>query len=178
MQTKTTCRLRQAVDAWLTDVQRRGAQLYARNESGDVQYLSFEGRSHVCFHVDLDYTLSEIKLQIADPARSVTTRETIGFTEHNLRALAKRMAPLMEGDACISVSLLVRLTSLCRAYQYLVADFDKARHIHTSTQTVQAIQKDLDALLTTEERQAGEPAPAQPPLKATHKAHPTGRTGG
>ena len=44
MQTETTCRLRRAVEAWLTDVQRRGAQLYARNESGDVQYLSFEGR--------------------------------------------------------------------------------------------------------------------------------------
>jgi hypothetical protein len=179
MQTETTCRLRQAVDAWLTDVQRRGAQLYARNDSGDVQYLSFEGRAHVCYHVDLDYTLGEIKLQIADPARSVTARETIGFTEHNLHALAKRIAPLKEGEACIPVNLLARLSLLCRAYQRLVADFDKARHIHTSTQTVQAIQRDVDALLTVEEQQGGgEHAQAQPAPKAPHGLHPAGKTAG
>jgi hypothetical protein len=177
MQTETACRLRRAVDNWLTDVQRRGAQLYARNESGDVQYLSFEGRAHVCYNVDLDYTLGEIKLQIIDPARSGTARETIGFTEHNLHALAKRLAPLKEGEACIPVSLLARLSSLCHAYQRLVADFDKARHIHTSTQTVQAIQRDMDALLTVEE-QGGEHAPAQPAPKAPHGLHPDGKATG
>ena len=162
MQTETTCRLRRTVDAWLTDVQRRGAQLYARNESGDVQYLSFEARGRVCYHVDLDYTLGEIKLQVTDPTRPAATRETIGFTEHNLRALAKRIAPLREGEACIPVSTLTQLASICRAYQRLVADFDKARHIHTSTQTVQAIQNDLDAVLTAAEREGAEPAPASP----------------
>jgi hypothetical protein len=164
------------VDAWLTDVQRRGALLYARNESGDMQYLSFEGRGHMCYNVDLDYTLGEIKLEITDPARPVMTRETIGFTEHNLHALAKRIAPLKEGEACIPVSLLARLTLLCHAYQRLVADFDKARHIHTSTQTVQAIQKDLDALLTAEERQDGERGSTRPAHDAPHGLHPAGKT--
>lgn len=163
------------MDAWLTDVQRRGAQLYARNESGDVQYLSFEGRAHVSYHVDLDYTLGEIKLQITDPARPATARETIGFTEHNLHALAKRIAPLKEGEACIPVSLLVRLSSLCNAYQRLVADFDKARRIHTSTQTVQAIQKDVDTLLTVAERQSGNHAEGQPATQTPRGLRPAGK---
>lgn len=174
MQTETTCRLRRAVDNWLTEVQRRGAQLYARNECGDNQYLSFEGRAHVCYSVDLDYTLGEIKLEITDPARPLPTHETVGFTEHNLHALAKRIAPLKEGEACIPVSLLVRLTSLCDAYQHLVAEFDKARRIHTSTQTVQAIRRDLSTLLTPEEQQHAEPGPAQPELKAPRGLHAAG----
>jgi len=177
MQTETTCRLRQAVNNWLTDVQRRGAQLYAGNESGDMQYFSFEGRAHACYNVDLDYTLGEIKLQVTDPARPVMTRETVGLTEHNLRALAKRIAPLREGEACIPVSLLTQLTFLCQAYQRLVADFDKARRIHTSTQTVQAILRELNALLTAEEQRGGEGGPSQAAVKAPQGQNPAGKTG-
>ena len=175
MQTETTCRLQRAVDAWLTDVQRRGAQLYARNESVDMQYLSFEGRGHMRYNVDLDYTLGEIKVQASDPARPEMTRETIGFTEHNLRALAKRIAPLKEGEACIPVSLLTRLTSLCQAYQQLVADFDKARRIHTSTQTVQAIQGDLDCLLTPAERRHQLQGATRPAPNAIHQTPGAGK---
>src|SRR5690349_19080906 len=132
MYMETTHKLRPVVDNWLTDVQRRGAQLYARNEGSGVQYLSFEGRERIRYSVDLDYTLGEIKLQINDPATPAVFRESLEFTEENLRALAKRIAPLREGYACIPVSLLAQVTILCHAYERLVADFDEAKHIQTS----------------------------------------------
>ena len=79
-------------------------------------------------------------------------RETLGFNEENLRSLAKRIAPLREGYACIPVGLLAQLAILCHAYQRLVADFDEAKHIHTSTRTVEEIENDLKRFLTPEEQ--------------------------
>jgi hypothetical protein len=149
---ETKHKLRALVENWLTDVQRRGAALYAVNEGNGVQYLSFEGRDHIRYNIDLDYTLGEITLQINNPATPLVVRESVGFTEENLRSLAKRIAPLKEGYACIPVSLLAQLTILCHAYQRLVADFDEARRIQTSTETVQEIEAELKRFLTPEEQ--------------------------
>jgi hypothetical protein len=148
----TRHKLRPVVDNWLIDVQRRGAELYARNEGSSVEYLSFEGKDHIRYNIDLDYTLEEITIQVNNPTTPLVIRETLGFTEENLRSLAKRIAPLREGYACIPVSLLAQLTILCHAYQRLVADFDKARHIHTSTRTVEEIETELKRFLTPEEQ--------------------------
>ena len=148
----TNHRLHTAVSNWLIDVQRRGAELYARSEGNGVQYLSFEGRDHIRYNVDLDYTLGEITLQVNNPASPIVIREKLGFTEHNLRSLAKRITPLREGYACIPVSLLAQLTILCHAYQRLVADFDEAKGLHTSTETVREIETELQRFLTPEEK--------------------------
>jgi hypothetical protein len=148
----TRHKMRPAVENWLIDVQRRGAELYARHESNGVEYLSFEGKDHIRYSIDLDYTLEEITLQVNNPATSLVIRENLGFTEDNLRSLAKRIAPLREGYARIPVSLLAQLAILCHAYQRLVADFDEARHIHTSTQTVEEIETELQRFLTPEEQ--------------------------
>ena len=145
-------KLRPVVENWLIDVQRRGAELYARNQGNDVEYLSFEGKDHVRYSIDLDYTLEEITVQVNNPATSLVVREKLGFTEENLRSLAKRIAPVREGYACIPVSLLAQLSILCHAYQRLVADFDEAKHIHTSTHTVEEIETDLQRFLTPEEQ--------------------------
>ena len=147
-----TEKLRATVENWLIDVQRRGAELYARNEGNGVEYLSFEGRGHVRYSVDLDYTLGEITLQVNDPSTPIVVREQVGFTEHNLRSLAKRIAPLREGYARIPVSLLAQLAILCHAYRRLVADFDESKHIKTSTNTVQEIEAELERFLTPEEK--------------------------
>ena len=144
--------LRSVVDNWLTDVQRRGAELYALHESSGVEYLSFEGKDHIRYNIDLDYTIEEISIQVNNPATPLVIREKLAFTEENLRALAKRVAPLREGYARIPVSLLAQLAILCHAYQRLVADFDQAKHIHTSTQTVEEIEADLRRFLTPEEQ--------------------------
>ncbi|HEY0791908.1 MAG TPA: hypothetical protein VGD78_12665 [Chthoniobacterales bacterium] len=152
MQAETTSQLRELVDNWLADVQRRGTELYAVNEGNGVQYLSFEGRGHVRYSVDVDYTLAEITLQVNDPASPAVVRETVGLTAQNLRALAKRIAPLREGQACIPVSLLAQLAVLTHAYRRLVADFDQARRIRTSTDTAQEIEAELRHYLTPEEQ--------------------------
>ena len=147
-----TEKLRAIVENWLIDVQRRGAELYARNQGIDMEYLSFEGRGRVRYNVDLDYMLGEVSLQINDPSTPLVIRERIGFTEDELCSLAKRIAPLREGYACIPVSLLAQLTIVCHAYQRLVADFDKANDIQTSTETVWEIEADLQSFLTPEEK--------------------------
>jgi hypothetical protein len=148
----TRHKLQPVVDNWLIDVQRRGAELYARHESSGVEYLSFEGKDHIRYSIDLDYTLEEMTVQVNNPATPLVIREKLAFTQENLRALAKRIAPVREGYACIPVSLLAQLAILCHAYQRLVADFDQAKHIHTSTQTVEGIEADLRRFLTPEEQ--------------------------
>jgi hypothetical protein len=152
MQPETTSQLRELVNNWLADVQRRGTELYALNEGNGVQYLSFEGRGHVRYSVDVDYTLGEITLQINNPASPSVVRETMGLTDQNLRALAKRISPLREGQACIPVSLLAQLAVLTHAYRRLVADFDEAKRIQTSTDTAQEIEAELRHYLTPEEQ--------------------------
>ena len=149
---ETRHKLRPVVENWLIDVQRRGAELYARHESNGVEYLSFEGKDHIRYSIDLDYTLEEIAIQVNNPATSLVAREKLAFTEDNLRSLAKRIAPLREGYARIPVSLLAQLAILSHAYQRLVADFDEARHIHTSTHTVEEIENELRRYLTPEEQ--------------------------
>ena len=148
----TRHKLQPAVENWLIDVQRRGAELYARHESNGVEYLSFEGKDHIRYSIDLDYTLEEINVQVNNSATSLVIREKLNLSEENLRSLAKRIAPLREGYARIPVSLLAQLAILCHAYQRLVADFDEAKHIRTSTQTVEEIEAELQRFLTPEEQ--------------------------
>jgi hypothetical protein len=70
------------VDNWLTDVRRRGAELYASNEGDEVQYFSFEGKNHFRFSLEVDYSLQEIAVQITDPkispSRTGTSRRSLG----------------------------------------------------------------------------------------------------
>ena len=148
----TRLRLKAAVEQWLCDVQRRGAELYAQNETVDVQYLAFEGRNHARYGVEVDYALGQITVEITREHTSHVPRETVGLTEHNLKALANRISLLKEGQACVPVSLLAQLAVVCHAYRRLIADFDQERHIQTSTNTVQDIEATLARLLTPEER--------------------------
>jgi hypothetical protein len=144
------------VDNWLTDVQRRGAELYAENRGNGVLYLSFQGKDKLRFGVKIDFDVQEMAVQINSPEWTSVQRETVLLSAESLSSLAKRMCPLPEGQAIISVRLLARLAILCHAYQRLVEDFDREHHIHTSTNTVQQIESELRQSLTPEEQQRTE----------------------
>jgi hypothetical protein len=145
--------LKTLVDNWLTNVQRRGAVLYAENRANEVLYLSFQGKDQLRFSVKIDFDVQEITVQINSPGWNSVKREAFLLNVESLRLLAKRMCPVQEGRAVISVYLLAQLAILCHAYQRLLEDYDREHHIHTSTNTVQEIEAELRQSLTPEEQQ-------------------------
>jgi hypothetical protein len=161
--------LKALVDNWLTDVQRRGAELYAENRAEEDLYLSFEGKDQIRYSVKIDFDGQEIKVQIHTPDQKNATREDFLLNAESLRLLAKRMCPLPEGKAAISIYLLARLAILCHAYQRLLDEYDREHHIHTSTNTVQEIEAELRQSLTPEEQQRTENPFLRPPAKQPEK---------
>jgi hypothetical protein len=162
----TTASLKTLVDNWLTDVRRRGAELYAENQADESLYFSFEGKDQLRFGVRIDFVAHEITAHINSPALSYTKREIFILNEESLRTLAKQMCPLPEGQAIISVYLLARLAILCHAYQRLLSEYDREHHIHTSTNTIQEIEAELRQCLTPEEQRRTE----NPFLRPTPKS--------
>jgi hypothetical protein len=161
--------LKALVDNWLTDVQRRGAELYAENRAEEDLYLSFQGKDQIRYSVKIDFDGQEIKVQIHTPDQSKASREDFLLTAESLRLLAKRMCPLPEGKAAISIYLLARLAILCHAYQRLIDEYDREHHIHTTTNTVQEIEAELRQSLTPEEQQRTENPFLRPAAKQTEK---------
>jgi hypothetical protein len=143
---------RSIVDNWLTDVKRRGAELYATNEGDEVQYFSFEGKNHFRFSLKIDYALQEIAVQITDPTSGGTEVENLALTAKNLDALARLMCSVKEGEAIVPVYLLAQLAVICHGYQRLVQELDKIHGIETTTGSVTDIETDLRRFLTPEEQ--------------------------
>jgi hypothetical protein len=140
------------VDNWLTDVQRRGADLYAKNEGDEVQYFSFEGKNHFRFSLEIDYALQEIAVQITDPTTGGMEVENLALTSKNLDALARLMCSVKEGEAVVPVYLLAQLAVICHGYQRLVQELDQVHGIETTTGSVTEIEADLRRFLTPEEQ--------------------------
>jgi hypothetical protein len=140
------------VDNWLTDVKRRGADLYATNEGDQVQYFSFEGKNHFRFSLEVDYALQEITVQITDPTKGGTEIERLALTDKNLASLSRLMCSVKEGEAVVPVYLLAQLAVICHGYQRLVQELDELHGIHTSTGSVTDIEADLRRFLTPEEQ--------------------------
>jgi len=143
---------RPMVDNWLTDVKRRGADLYATNEGDEVQYFSFEGKNHFRFSLEVDFALQEIAVQITDPTTGGVEIEKLGLTAPNLGALARLMCSVREGEAIVPVYLLAQLAVICHGYQRLVQELDQLHGIHTTTGSVSDIESDLRRFLTPEEQ--------------------------
>jgi hypothetical protein len=143
---------RSMVDNWLTDVRRRGADLYATNEGDEVQYFSFEGKDHFRFSLEVDYALQEITVQITDPKTSGMEIEKLTLTAKNLAALGRLMCSVKEGEAVVPVYLLAQLAVICHGYQRLVQELDKVHGIQTTTGSVSEIEADLRRFLTPEEQ--------------------------
>src|SRR5271165_7435690 len=144
--------LRLMVDNWLTDVKRRGAELYAANEGDQVQYFSFEGKDHFRFSIEIDYAIQEINVQITDPKTGGIEIEILALTAKNLDALARLMCSVKEGEAVVPVYLLAQLAVICHGYQRLVQELDKVHGIETTTGSVSDIETDLRRFLTPEEQ--------------------------
>jgi hypothetical protein len=140
------------VDNWLTDVKRRGADLYATNEGDEVQYFSFEGKNHFRFSLEIDYALQEIAVQITDPTTGGMEVENLALTDKNLDALARLMCSVKEGEAVVPVYLLAQLAVICHGYQRLVQELDQVHGIETTTGSVTEIEADLRRFLTPEEQ--------------------------
>jgi hypothetical protein len=140
------------VDNWLTDVNRRGAELYAANEGDGVQYFSFEGKEHFRFSVEIDYSVQEIGLQITDPKTAGIEIERLALTAKNLESLARLMCSVKEGKAVVPVYLLAQLAVICHGYQRLVQELDQLHGIKTTTGSVAGIEADLRRFLTPEEQ--------------------------
>jgi len=145
--------LKTLVDNWLTDVKRRGADLYAENRANGVLYLSFQGKDQLRFSLKIDFDVQEVAVQINRSGWNSVKREAFLLNAESLRLLAKRMCPVQEGQAVVSVYLLARLAILCHAYQRLLEDYDRERHISTSTNIVREIESELRQSLTPEEQQ-------------------------
>jgi hypothetical protein len=143
---------RMIVDNWLTDVRRRGAELYASNEGDEVQYFSFEGKNHFRFSLEVDYSLQEIAVQITDPTTGGMEVENLALTDRNLEALARLMCSVKAGEAVVPVYLLAQLAVICHGYQRLVQELDELHGIETTTGSVSDIETDLRRFLTPEEQ--------------------------
>jgi hypothetical protein len=140
------------VENWLTDVKRRGAELYATNEGDEVQYLSFEGKDHLRFSLEIDYALQEITVQITNPKTGGMEIEKLLLTAKNLGALARMMCSVKEGEAVVPVYLLAQLAVICHGYQRLVQELDELHRIKTTSGSVSDIEADLRRFLTPEEQ--------------------------
>jgi hypothetical protein len=140
------------VGNWLTDVRRRGADLYATNEADEVQYFSFEGKNHFRFSLEIDYELQEIAVQITDPTTGGMEVENLALTAKNLDALARLMCTVKEGEAVVPVYLLAQLSVICHGYQRLIQELDEIHGIETTTGSVSDIEADLRRFLTPEEQ--------------------------
>jgi len=144
--------LRLIVDNWLTDVKRRGAELYASNEGDQVQYFSFEGKDHFRFSIEIDYAIQEITVQITDPKTGGIEIEILALAAKNLDSLARLMCSVKEGEAVVPVYLLAQLAVICHGYERLIQELDQLHGIQTTTGSVAGIEADLRRFLTPEEQ--------------------------
>jgi len=144
--------LRLMVANWLTDVKRRGAELYAANEGDQVQYFSFEGKDHFRFSIEIDYAIQEITVQITDPKTGGIEIEILALAAKNLDSLARLMCSVKEGEAVVPVYLLAQLAVICHGYERLVQELDQLHGIQTTTGSVAGIEADLRRFLTPEEQ--------------------------
>jgi hypothetical protein len=144
--------LRLMVDNWLTDVRRRGVELYAVNEGDQIEYLSFEGKDHFRFSIEIDYAIQEINVQVTDPKTGGIEIELLALTAKNLESLARLMCSVKEGEAVVPVYLLAQLAVICHGYERLIQELDQLRGIQTTTGSVAEIEADLRQYLTPEEQ--------------------------
>jgi len=79
------------VDNWLTDVQRRGAELYAVNRGPQIVCLSFEGKGALRYTVKIDYAVKDVRVQITGPRWNFVERNAFLLNAENLRSLSNRM---------------------------------------------------------------------------------------
>jgi hypothetical protein len=144
--------LKELVESWVTDVQRRGAELYAVNKGNKMFNLSFEGKHGLRYGVKIDLVVKDVRIQITGPQANCIERNAFLLNAENLCSLANRMCLVGQGQAVVPVNLLTRLLILCHSYQRLVNDYAREYHMQASTNTLLRIESELGRYLTLEEQ--------------------------
>jgi hypothetical protein len=144
--------LQAIVESWLTDVDRRGAKLYAMNNRNEMFNLSFEGKHGLRFGVKIDIVAKDVRVQITGPLSNFIERYAFLLSAENLRSLANRMCLVGEGKAIVPVYLIAQLSVLCHAYQRLLEDYGHEFHTGSSKNTLQRIETELRQHLTPKEQ--------------------------
>jgi hypothetical protein len=144
--------LQALVESWLTDVQRRGAKLYAMIEGDNTLNLSFEGRHELRFGVKIDLAARDVRLQITGPQSNFIERSAFLLNAENLRSLTNRICLVGEGQAIVPVYLLAELSILCHAYERLLDDYVPKNYTDASANTLIRVESELRHYLTPEEQ--------------------------
>lgn len=144
--------LQEIVESWLTDVQRRGAKLYASNMGNNMFNLSFEGKHGLRFGVKIDLVAKDVRVQITGPLSNFVERHSFLLSAEDLRSLANRVCLAGEGKAIVPVYLLAKLSILCHAYQRLLEEYGHEFHLGSSENTLQRIETELRQYLTPKEQ--------------------------
>ena len=157
------------VKSWLTDVQRRGAELYAVNKGNKIFYLSFGGKHRLRFWVKIDLVVKDVRVQVTRPQSNFIERSAFRLNVGNLRSLANRMCLVGEGQAVVSIYLLAELLILCHACRRLVEDYAREYHMQASTNTLLRIESELRQYLTPEEQKRTDNPALQRPERSTNQ---------
>jgi hypothetical protein len=145
------------VDSWLADIQRRGAKIYSVARTRALLYLSLQGKARFQYSVQIDLDSQHIVIEVDRPEWKWAKRERYRLSPGNLRLLAKRICPLPEGHATVTVDLLTRLLQLCGAYRHLLPGSDRDRHGEFSPEAMSKLESDLRRYLIPDGRQKADP---------------------
>jgi hypothetical protein len=131
------------VDSWLADIQRRGAKIHSVSRINGVLSLSLQGKARFRYSVWIDIDDQHIIIELDRPEWKWAKRERYPLRAGNLRLLAKRICPLPEGQAMVSLDLLVRLSQLCGAYRQLLPETDRNEHSQFPPTTISKLESEL-----------------------------------
>jgi hypothetical protein len=141
------------VGNWLADIQRRGAKVYSVARTNGVLHLSLQGKARFQYSVQIDLDSQQIIIELDRPEWKWAKRERYLLSAGNLRLLAKRICPLPEGHAMVTVDLLSRLLLLCGAYRRLLPEPDREHHSQFTPKTISELESELRKYLVLDERQ-------------------------
>ena len=141
------------IDIWLLDVRRRGAKLYSVRRSRAALYLSVQGKDRLLYKVKIDLGSQDIRIELNRSEWRWVKCERYLLSPGSLRLLAKRICPLPEGQAVVTVDLLTRMSLLCDAYRRSLQEHDSEHYARASTDCIGKIQAELQQYLIPEEEE-------------------------
>lgn len=144
---------RRLIDIWLLDVQRRGAKLYSVHRSRTAYYLSVQGKDRLRYKVKIDLDSQDIRIELNRSEWRWVKCERYLLSPGSLRLLAKRICPLPEGQAVVTVDLLTRMSLLCDAYRRSLQEHDSEQYAQASTACIGKIQAELQQYLMPDEQE-------------------------
>jgi hypothetical protein len=138
----------------LMDVRRRGTKLYSVHRSRAVLYLSFQGRDRLNYKVKIDLDSQDLRIELNRAEWRWVKCERYLLSPGSLRLLAKKICPVPEGEAVVTVDFLARVSLLCDAYRRLRQEHD-AEHDRqaTTTESIDKMQSELEQYLIPGEKQ-------------------------